>query len=513
MRRPARVAARAGGVRLEDLQPADQCTDGEVRGFLAAQGGRLECVVASNGTVFAVQGALPRRVARALLQCVDERVGTADLVYVTPVEFGRWRDRARPKSAAERAAATKEANNTVQFIFGRAIETKASDVYLDIREDHAEVAFRTYGFSRPFEKFSRESGLELATSMWAQGSNNQFEPGRVCDVVFDFEHEGGSYRIRGNSMVEVRGNSVVCRIRDPSFVLPLSESGYAPEQVEDIARMGSAPGGLILITGETNSGKSTTLASLMADIPRWQKTIEVGDPCEVIMPHVTHVDIRHWGERADDKVEETLESLVRQNPDNLVLSEIRDRVTAYAAQKMGIQGKRVYSTLHTQSCVAAIPRLVDLGVSEQLLTVPAFFVGVVNQNLVPLVCRECGFERHRDAAVDGRYRGWFGDGVRFVNEQGCSKCVSGLEGQTLVAEVFPLAADRSGEAHELIATSKLVELERYMRDRDGGLTKHRHAAEKVAAGRIDPVHTERIIGEFDAEDVAGIGGNLVQMRV
>lgn len=508
--------ARAAG-RLEDLQPTEQCTDSEVKNFLAAQGGRLECLVSADGTVFTVEGALNRRVARALAQCVEERVGRAEIVNVTPTELGRWRDRARPRAASEQAVASKEANNTVQYIFGSAIERKASDVYLDIREDHAAVAFRTFGFSRPFEQFSREAGVELATAIWAQGDNAQFEAGRVCDVAFDFEHDGRGYRIRGNSMKEVRGNSVVCRIRDPSFVLPLEESGYASEQVRQIERMCRAPGGLILVTGETNSGKSTTLGSLMAAMPRWQKIIEVADPVEVLMDHVTHVEIQHYGEDAEAKLGESLNALVRQNPDTLVLGEIRDGPTAEAAQRMANQGKRVLSTLHTQSCAAAIPRLVDLGVSAPLLAVRAFLAGIVNQNLVPLVCPQCGLARHKDERIDQWHRSRFGNAIRFVSEEGCARCDRGVSGETLVAEVYPLCLDRTGRPHQLIGAGKLAALEAYMKNRKanhgGYLTKHEHAAEKIKAGLIDPEYTERIIGEFDVGDLARDDSNLVSMRV
>ena len=90
-----------------------------------------------------------------------------------------------------------------------------------------------------------------------------------------------------------------------------------------------------------------------------------------------------------------------------------------------------------------------------------------------------------------------------------------MSGQTLVAEVYPLWLDRTGKAHELIAAAKLAELEQYMREEGpagGTLTKHAHAAQKIRAGQIDPVHTERIIGEFGAEDLAASHDKIVQLR-
>ncbi len=503
--------------RLQDVRAVDQCTDRAVREFLRVQGGRLECVVAADGTVFAVRGGMSRRVGRALLNLVHGSVGTSRLVEVTPLDFAQWKQANRPRLGPRSAPARNPANRTVGFVFGKAVEEHASDVYLDVRRDRTLLAFRIYGFKRPFDELSREDGLALARSIWALGANAQFDESGVCDVAFDFEHGGRRYRIRGNSMKEVRGNSVVCRVRDPSFVLPLAESGYDPRQVRQIERMCRAPGGLILLTGETNSGKSTTLASLMAALPATQKVIEVADPVEVLMDHVSHVEIEHYGEGAEQRLTRNLAALVRQNPDTLVLGEIRDAVSATAAKAMAIQGKRVLSTLHAQSCAAALPRLVNLGVPLSLLGARAFLAGIVNQNLVPVVCRSCGLARHTDPAIDARYRSLFGNGVRFLNATGCGECRGGVAGQTLVAEVYPLCLDRSGQAHELIGAGRLAELDRYMRGRRASgehcVSKHRHAAAKTAAGEIDPEHTEQIIGEFNSEDMEGRCGDLVELRV
>jgi len=504
--------------RLADLLPAEQCADRVVLNFLRSQGGRLECVVARDGTVYAVRGAIRPRQKRQLMRCVREQVGSAELVEVNPPDFRRWREGARPRSAAEQAAAKKEANKTVEYVFGSAIKRQASDVYLDVRRDEAALSFKTFGFRRPFEEsFSREAGLELARSIWALGQNAQFQEGGVCDVVFEFPHGGRNYRIRGNGVKEVRGNSVVCRVLDPEFILPLREAGYTPGQVNQIERICRSPGGLVMISGETNSGKSTTLAGLMADLPRTQKIIEIADPVERVMDHVTHIEVPRYGDDVEERTKEIMQCLVRQNPDTLVLGEVRDRVTAEMAREMGVEGKRVLSTVHTQSCAAAIPRLMHLGIPGWQLGTRQFLAGIVNQNLVPVVCPACGLERHPDREVDEQVRREFGPDadVRFVNEAGCDNCSGGVSGQTLVAEVYPLWLDRTGRAHELIAAAKLAELEQYMREEGpagGTLTKHAHAARKIRAGQIDPVHTERIIGEFGAEDLAASHDKIVQLR-
>ena len=312
-----------------------------------------------------------------------------------------------------------------------------------------------------------------------------------------------------NSVRDVVGNSVVCRLRDPSFVLPVERAGYSERQKEHIRAMSAAPGGLVLITGETNSGKSTTAAGLLESLPHTQKIIAIEDPVEVVFGHVTHVEINRYHEKAEQIFRKVLAATVRQNPDTLFLGEIRDRMSAEAAMDMAIQGKRVISTVHTQSCTAAIPRLALLGVQEDLLALREFIAGIVNQNLVPVVCSKCGLDRHPDRRLDDRYRRLFGDGCRHINPQGCPSCAGGVEGQTLVAEVYPLCLDRGGGAHRLIAEKDFVGLERHMHAKWGVVAKHDHAREKVSAGQVDPQECEAIIGAFVDGD-AGQATPLVQ---
>ena len=352
--------------------------------------------------------------------------------------------------------------------------------------------------------------------MWAQSQSGQFDESAPCDASFGHlvPLEGETmrtkaYRVRANSVKDVVGNSVVCRVRDPSFVLPLERTGYSERQMEHVRAMSSAPGGLLLITGETNSGKSTTAASLLNSLPHTQKIIAIEDPVEVVFPHVTHIEINRYHEDAESIFRKVLAATVRQNPDTLFLGEIRDGMSAEAGMDMAIQGKRVISTVHTQSCTAALPRLALLGVQEDLLALREFIAGIVNQNLVPVVCSQCGLSRHPDAKEDRRYRGLFGDGCRHVNPEGCGHCAGGVEGQTLVAEVYPLCLDRGGVAHKFIAEKDFVGLERHMLDKWGVIAKHEHARQKIMAGQVDPAECEAIIGAFVNED-AGKTAALVQ---
>ena len=492
--------------------------DREIQDYIDTSGLNDKVLVEDDGRIIA-QERTDRRLLQGLASIVDSRLGGASAVqnfkangnnpgkdrdwirYVSPMEFSQLAEardtrRKEKKSGSEQAEDARAGHVAMEWVLNNAIEASASDIYIDIRQDFARLSFKTFGQVAHIKDMAKDMGLSIARGLFAAG-NDKWQEMAACDTSFSHQHEERLYRVRCNSLPDTRGQSVACRVRDPGFVLPLEQSGYSDHQIRLIRRICRAPGGMILITGETNSGKSTTLAGLMLNAPRGQRMIEIADPVEVHFDHCTHVEINRYGDNPAKEFNAVLGATVRQDPDALVLGEIRDEDTADAAQSMAIQGKRVYSTLHTQSCVASIPRLQNLGVDHHLLSLREFLAGVVNQNLVPLVCPCCRFEAHPDNGLDRHYREIFGEAALlvYINPDGCDQCINGVVGQTLVAEVYPLCLDRK-EAHQLIARNELWKLEDYMKEEFGIQTKQEHAMDKVRQGLIDPDRTEAIIGEF-----------------
>lgn len=463
------------------------------------EGARLseKMLVNAEGDVTVIAGSVDARYMRTLCRMIEDRYGRyPNVTQVTPFEFDQVSQSiSKRKSGTQQAEARRAGNDTVQYVLDTAIERNASDVYLDIRGEAAALSFRIHGQVKKIQTMDADKARNVARGLFNKAVNAQWEEKTPCDTAFSHESGGRLYRVRVNSLPDTRGQSLSLRIRDPRFILPLAESGYSEHQVSLINRICKAPGGLILITGETNSGKSTTLAGLMETAPRGERMIEIADPVEVEMDHCTHVEIDRYSDHAAELFRRVLAATVRQNPDTLVLGEIRDWETADAAQNMAIQGKRVLSTLHTQSCTAAIPRLENLGVDRHLLKLREFIAGIVNQNLVPVICPHCGLDAHPDPRENERYRRLFDGACRFINPAGCEACVSGVSGQTLVAEVFPLTLDRN-RAHQIIGDQELWKLDGYMKAEFQVQTKQDHARSKVVAGRIDPDRTEAIIGEW-----------------
>lgn len=499
------------GKQLLSVKRVDLCRTTRVFSYLQ-DNSTIRAVITSSGNCFVVFSRNQRRLIHHLLGLVKQETGYAKELSVSPISFDNWQRLNQAKNSVDATLERGEENDKLKYVLDLSIEKQASDIYIDIGRRETRLAIRTFGYKRDLETFTREQGLALVRSMWANSSAT-FEETAPSDCSFSYLVESREYRIRGNSMPDIRGPSIVCRVRDPKFLLPLEESGYSVQQSELIKRICEIPGGLILISGETNSGKSTTLAALVNRLPKTQKIIEISDPVEVEMDHVTHVELNRYRKDAEEMYDRIQGAIVRQNPDTLVLGEIRDQKTAQAAMTMAIQGKRVFSTLHTQSCTAAIPRLENLGVTRDLLSLREFLVGVVNQNLTPLLCPKCALGIRPENPTYRRYLEYFGTTIRRTNPKGCNECSNGIIGQTLVAEVYPLGLDRSGRPHKMIQNLDFISLESYMREEWQIESKHQHACRKIRQGLIDPRETEKIIGEFRASDMTAMKPRLSRIQV
>ena len=420
----------------------------------------------------------------------------------------RLRVLTNPSYEAEVRSTTDEAdenqlgaeNLQMVEILELAIQKGASDTYIDVHPNRTYYSYRVNGIKLPAEPgyLSTEQGFDICRALWSKG-NESYEERIACDCSFTYR----DMRFRGNALPTYNGGSgVVLRMRDPGFYLPLEECGYSDRQIEAIKAASESPGGLILLTGETNSGKSSTMATLMGMLPSTTKTIEISDPIEVNFPHITQVSIPRYEADADERFMKALAGLVRQNPDTLILGEIRDKETSDAAMQMALQGKRVISTLHTQSCVLAFARLSDLGMDPTLIYKAGFIASVINQNLVPRLCDWCKQPEHPDPAiwdaVGPRHNAMFEGKARYASGKSCGepKCEGGVVGQTLVAEVFPMYWDRDGEVIEFLRLNRTKDAIAKISGVWGMESKHQHAFAKVMDGICDPCLTESIIGRF-----------------
>ena len=451
----------------------------------------LKVLVTEDGVVYHVEDPSRVLLLEQLLSTVQKELGQAIAKPVSLMEYSKLRSQ-----TLEAKEESVSHNDLVEMVLDDAIDRKSSDVYIAIHTERTQIHFRTHGVRYLHAEISTTDGNEMARALWSLAREGQYSSGSTTDTAFSFR----DFRVRGNSMPEVRGNSIVLRLRDPGFIPPLTDLGYSRRQQRQIDELRWSAGGLAVISGETNSGKSTTLTSLMAEMPETEMIIEIADPIEIEFPHVVHIQFDHYAEDAERRFRDLLAALVRQNPDTLIIGEIRDLKSATAGMDMSLQGTRVWGTVHSHSCLTSISRLEHLGIDINLLGQPGFLNGVINQSLVPTLCNKCAMDRLRDNLLTSRLqRKYQTEELRFRNPDGCSSCTRGISGQTVVAEVMSFSRDPAHPARQYIRNHDFVQLAACMQD-EGMTSKAAHAVAKIQEGLLDPIQTEEVIGRIGTRD-------------
>ena len=419
---------------------------------------------------------------------------TPTLNFVDAAIFHTLNDMAETTEGTSQLGSTDVARH-VEDVLRDAIARQSSDVHVRIRARQTHVLFRIHGLLNHYQTYSRQVGMRLARTVFNYFARTQrdFSEKIPLDGAFDFKHNGEIYGVRVNLMNEVRGCTMVMRIRNQRTTIGLSESGYSQAQYELINRGIQQSGGLTLFCGPTNSGKSTTLSNLLENVKSERNVIAIEDPVELKFDHVAHVDLSQQPEEV--QLHDLLACTVRQDPDMLVLAEIRDQRTAQYAENMVLQGRFVASTLHAER-VSAIPvRLLRLSMDESNFFVPGFLNMLVAQILLPINCKHCCLSRHPDKSISERYERLFDntDTLRYRNSDGCAHCHTGVTGRTLVAEV--LSVDR--QTRTLLRKRDYDGITDYMQERKI-MDRHHHAFTKIQAGLLDPELAESRLGMFNA---------------
>jgi len=421
----------------------------------------------------------------------------------------------------------KDATSTEQFaqqLIEEAMRHGASDIHVETRGDHAAVYLRINGLRRLLSNISYESARALGVVLYAvyadaTSKDVTWDPQQVMDGAI--EHRTGDGRhlqLRFSSApIFPAGNfHIVVRLLMMSTSnRQLDELGYTPAQLDALEAITSDLSGMVLLCGPTNSGKSTTLQALMKRIHgRMGETIKmitVEDPVEYVIPGACQIGVARRrrtviDERTGSAFTTFLRGTLRQDPDVVMVGEIRDLDSASVMKDLVLAGRKLLTTLHTYSALWAFVRLRELGVPSELLTMPGFVSGVVYQRLVPVLCSQCAFSLYGEQARSRLPPATLaralsvcrpGEHPARVRGDGCPHCGhTGIAGRTLCAEfVIP---DR--HMLGLIAQQRLLEAEHYwlnakQLDVDGlGVTALAHGIHKLRQGLVDPQDLESNVG-------------------
>jgi type II secretory ATPase GspE/PulE/Tfp pilus assembly ATPase PilB-like protein len=239
---------------------------------------------------------------------------------------------------------------------------------------------------------------------------------------------------RVSSFPTVFGEKVAIRILEKEkLIRPIEELGFNRRNLILLRDLLSRSRGIVLVTGPTGAGKTTTLYSMLNVLGGREKNImTVEDPVEYEFPSIRQTQVRP---RAGLTFATAIRSLLRQDPDVIMIGEIRDPETAQLAVRAALSGVLVFSTLHTQDSAGAVPRLMDMGVEPYLLA--SAMAGVVAQRLVRLICPQCKAPATYPADILAKVNLSPSDGVSFYRGTGCDHCEhSGYRGRTGVSEIL-----------------------------------------------------------------------------
>ncbi len=326
-----------------------------------------------------------------------------------------------------------------------AVRQRASDIHFEPEASFVRIRYRIDGVMRQIRSLHKTYWPPMAVRLKVMSSINIAESRAPQDGRLSLVLSGRPVDFRVSSLPTLHGENLVLRVLDrQKSLLSLDSLGLQPDALARLKRMLSRPEGLILMTGPTGSGKTTTLYSVLGELNREGVNImTLEDPVEYPLGMIRQTSVN---ELVKLDFASGIRSMLRQDPDIILIGEIRDADTATMAFRAAMTGHQVYSTLHANSAAGAIPRLWDIGIPPDI--VAGNLIGVIAQRLVRKLCTHCR-QPYRPDDFELQLLGVTSEGApKLFRAAGCSHCQhQGYRGRMAVMEVLPCDA----EIDELIA--------------------------------------------------------------
>ena len=382
----------------------------------------------------------------------------------------------------------------LQTVFEDAIQQRASDIHIEPQERTLQIRFRIDGVMHMQTQADARIAPALAVRLKLMSGLDISEKRLPQDGRFNVKVRGTQVDVRLSTMPTQYGESAVMRLLNQSTgVLGLHKIGMPSEMVERMRAIIHRTSGMVLVTGPTGSGKTTTLYSALSELNTPErKLITVEDPVEYRIPGINQVQVNEKIELGFDRV---LRSCLRQDPDVILVGEMRDKATVETGMRAAMTGHMVFSTLHTNDAVSTPVRLLDMGAPRYMVALSLQLV--IAQRLVSVICAGCAAE-HKPLPNEHEWlRHEFGDSVdryRYMKGRGCSNCSgTGFSGRTGIYEMLEMtdpvvAAANSDDIQAFIAAA---------RAQMAGNTLRRHAAVLVASGTTTVGEAMRISHQMD----------------
>jgi len=386
----------------------------------------------------------PEKAVDKLLEGMESSAALEHLQDVAPDEI--------TLAASEAEASQRPVVRLVDLIISEGILARSSDIHIEPEEGGVAVRYRIDGVLRQVMKIPRQAGLPLISRIKIMSSLDIADRLRPQDGRARVAVNGQPIDLRVSTLPAALGEKVVIRILDSrATVKSLDSLGLNTNETEGIKRLLENHEGIILVTGPTGSGKTTTLYSCINQIKsEGVNIVTVEDPVEYRMQGIVQVQVQ---EKAGLTFASALRSILRQDPNVVLIGEIRDRETAQIAVQASLTGHLVLSTLHTNDASNAVTRLVDIGV--EAYKIAAALRGVLAQRLMRKICPTCK-EVWMETPAD-RLSKWVPKGTPLYRAAGCPDCaMTGYRGRFSIVEVLTVTPEverriASGETAEHIA--------------------------------------------------------------
>lgn len=416
-------------VAIEDIRMATQC---EIVPVIAA----YRSIITTIGRLYG------NRFADKAIQDIKDEYSRDS---VTNVQLER-------EAVVDNAPIVRLVNTIIEM----AITDGASDIHIEPMLDDVRIRYRLDGKLRVAKNIPRDALNAVVTRIKILADLDIAERRLPQDGRFDYKFRDNVYNIRVSVLPTTNGEKIVMRILDKNnFQISKDMLGLTPANLDKFNKLLSLPNGLVLVTGPTGAGKSTTLYAMLSELNKvTENIISVEDPVEYNIDGISQVQVNP---KFGLDFAGALRTFLRQDPDVIMVGEIRDAETADIAIRAAITGHIVLSTLHTNDAVSTITRLIDMGIAPYILAVS--LMGVISQRLVRKLCPECAVE-YQVPDYELNYLGIKGP-RKFKKACGCPKCNGiGYKGRIAAHEILVVDSEirnkisRNADFGDISSTAK-----------------------------------------------------------
>ncbi len=352
----------------------------------------------------------------------------------------------------------QEASSILQLIdvvLKTTINSRASDIHIEPTEKNCVVRGRIDGALTEIFIFDKDIYPPFASRLKLLANLDIAEKRKPQDGRFSANVGEREYDFRISTLPILYGESIVMRVLDKEKALvKLEEAGMDNASYQKLHEALKSPFGVILVTGPTGSGKTTTLYGALNELRSiTEKVITVEDPVEYRMNLIQQVQVNA---KVGLSFADALRSILRQDPDKIMIGEIRDHETLEIAIKAALTGHLVISTLHTNDAVSAIPRMSDMGIESYLIS--GAVVAIQAQRLVRKICTYCKEDAVLPAPLLEQYKAYIPEHTVFKIGKGCRECSgTGYSGREMICEVLPISEELSSMIAKEASKSDMLE--------------------------------------------------------